>query len=407
MIVNGYAYVDKTLMIKQILERGSKVFLHLFPRRFGKTLNLSMVDYFFNIKYKDETDLFDGLLISEHPECLEHRSKYPVIHLDLSTLPCNSFEEFEKSFSKMISTMMTDFDYLREEELSPRERMILSRLSSEEDVDCCLEMSLYKLSVILKRVHGIAPIIIFDGYDHCHQRSFDSPDYSKITEFMSDFMKLSLKNNTNISFGIVSGILHASKECRSIIQFDICNMFDNKFEKFYGFTQDEVTHLVERLGRYDILDDLKEWYGGYRFGSTMVYNPWSIMCCLHNGGTISDYWADDHSKEIIENLIMKNHGKGVANDIISLMSDPEKTVESGIDPFATFEEIMSNNDWPMMIQMNLHTLMVMTGHLKAVKNDNSYQLSIPNKEVRRSYDGLVARLFDSDTGSRSTKRNAA
>lgn len=204
MIVNGYAYVDKTLMIKQMLERGSKVFLHLFPRRFGKTLNLSMVDYFFNIKYKDETDLFDGLLISEHPECLEHRSKYPVIHLDLSTLPCNSFEEFEKSFSKMISTMMTDFDYLREEELSPRERMILTRLSSEEDVDCCLEMSLYKLSVILKRVHGIAPIIIFDGYDHCHQRSFDSPDYGRITEFMSDFMKLSLSKTTQTSHSVSS-----------------------------------------------------------------------------------------------------------------------------------------------------------------------------------------------------------
>lgn len=395
LVRDGYVYVDKTLMIKRIIDTKAKVSLYTRPRRFGKTLNLSMIDYFFNIKYKDETDLFDGLLISEHPECFEHRSKYPVIRLDLSTISCTSFDTFKTTFAEMIADMMTDFDYLEKEDLSLREREICTRLSTGKESDGYMVKSVYNLSMILKRVHGTAPIIIFDEYDFCYHKSFQTPEYNKITGIMSEFLRLSLKSNTNLSFGIVSGIMRAAKEdiFSGLNSLDVYDIFNNRYDEFYGFTREEVALLIEKCGMPDILDDLKEWYDGYRFGSTDVYNPWSIMCCLQNGGDTSEYWVNSGSSEIIEDIIIRNRGKGIADDILSLISNPETVIESSILPSVTFRELLADNNNPELLKMNLHSLMVMSGYLKAIRDGDIYQLSIPNKEVLMSYDRMITRLF--------------
>lgn len=174
---------------------------------------------------------------------------------------------------------------------------------------------------------------------------------------------------------------------------DVYDIFNDIYDEFYGFTQEEVASLIGKCGMPNILDDLKEWYDGYRFGSTDVYNPWSIMCCLQNGGKTSDYWVNSGSSEIIEDIIVRNRGKGVADDIISLISNPETVIESSILPSVTFRELLVENNNPEVLKTNLHSLMVMSGYLKAVKDGNLYQLSIPNKEVLYSYNRLITRLF--------------
>lgn len=291
--------------------------------------------------------------------------------------------------------MMAGFDYLEKEDLSSREREIYTRLSTGKDSDRYIVKSVYNLSMILKRIHGTAPIIIFDEYDFCYHRSFQTPEYDEITGIMSEFLRLSLKNNTNLSFGIVSGIMRAAKEdiFSGLNSLDVYDIFNDIYDEFYGFTQEEVASLIGKCGMPNILDDLKEWYDGYRFGSTDVYNPWSIMCCLQNGGKTSDYWVNSGSSEIIEDIIVRNRGKGVADDIISLISNPETVIESSILPSVTFRELLVENNNPEVLKTNLHSLMVMSGYLKAVKDGNLYQLSIPNKEVLYSYNRLITRLF--------------
>ena len=280
-------FVDKTLMIRDICRFNNITFLYTRPRRFGKTTNLSMLDHFFNIRYKDEPDAFEGLKIGSFPECWTHRNAYPVIRMDMSGLRGDSEKEYYESLEAMISDIADQFlGSVDEKLLSEHGRRFLRTCSDSKLAHVDADKSIRRICSILERAYGRKVIVLMDEYDR-YVRDIDSVEETRSRiGLLRPFLEQTFKFNESLKTGVITGVfpLPAATMHGGFDSACLCSILNKDGEEYFGFTDSEVEELLRRTENTpDRMAEMRKWYGGYRVGDADLYNPYSVVMYLENG----------------------------------------------------------------------------------------------------------------------------
>lgn len=367
----GCYYVDKTSLIREIISNpGIEVFLFTRPRRFGKTLNLSMIDAFFNIDHKGNA-WFDGLAVDGCEECRLEKNRYPVIWLSFKDLDVGSEDGFDRSIRCMFSNLYDTHSYLgRSDRLSESMKYNYdSVLRGDRDPRSALKDLIEMLAVH----HGSEAIVLIDEYDAPIQRSYGTPVQTHIIDLMRTMMSSALKDSRSLKFAVLTGVMQIAKES---IFSGLNNVYVNsilscRFDECFGFTEDEVRAILDHYGHSEKFAQCREWYDGYRFGNEDIYNPWSILEYVFEGCNAKAYWAGTSGNDIVCHLL-EDADSDMMADLVKLGSGG--MVVSDLDDRVAYSGLESTKEV-------LYSVMAMTGYLKAVRLEDGYELSIPNREM--------------------------
>jgi len=380
-IVSEYYYIDKTLLIKDILDTKSKVFLFSRPRRFGKTSNMSMLKYYFEKTEEDTSVLFKDLQIWQQDVSYRNEQGiYPVIFLTLKDVKCNSWEE---TYLKLADIITRQFIYYEKDLLGGRLntfeenycRQIMNGTGNYTDYEGAL-------TEYLTKIYGEKPILLLDEYDIPIQQGYLKGFYEAVITFIRNWLSGGLKDNVNLKFAILTGILRVAKESifSGLNNLEVFTIIDEPFRQYFGFTHDEVKKLTEDYSCEEKLAEIKDWYDGYYFGNLDIYNPWSVLRYIKNGCRPEAYWLGTSSNDIIGQLL----------DDTEL--DTQEILKQLLDGGSYYATIDSNIVYPEIFQNKnaIFSFLVMTGYLKAKKhylNETyyDYELRIPNKEIGIAY----------------------
>ncbi|MGN0098587.1 MAG: AAA family ATPase, partial [Candidatus Methanomethylophilaceae archaeon] len=396
-------YVDKTDLIDTILsDAGTEVFLYTRPRRFGKSLNLSMLDAYLNLEYAGNT-WFDGLAISEKRPDDPSKNSIPVINLDLKDMDVRDYNGFLDRIRVKITDLYTHFDYLLESDRVPStyaDRFVRVRDGTCNDAE--LSSSIKHLSQMLEMHHGVKPIILIDEYDSPLNSNYGKDCHGDILLFLKDMLSAALKGNDSLGFAVITGVMQISKESifSGLNNISVNNVFNTESDEMFGFTPEEVMKLCSDYSHPEKFDEAREWYDGYVFGNAEIYNPWSVLNYVKSRFRPSDYWAGTSGNSIIPTLLSMAD-KAVMDDLKVLGEG--RSITRDIDDRISYAD-MTDVD-------GIYSVMVMSGYLKAVPSDDGYLLSIPNKEMYGVFGKMVMARFDSpvvrtlDRFCRSITRN--
>lgn len=390
----GFYYVDKTKLIEQLILNWGKVNLFTRPRRFGKTLNMSMLKNFFEIG-ADES-LFDGLYISQNKElCAEHMGKYPVIFISLKDVEGLSYDEAFDSLVRIIGNEISRVSFLSDsEKLSELEHEMFRGLTVMKggkyifDKDK-LTSSLKLVSQLLYQHYGQKTVIIIDEYDVPLDKAFQNGYYNEMVSLIRGIFGQALKTNEYLQFAVLTGCLRISKESifTGLNNFKILSIADARFDEQFGFTDDEVRLLLSNYGLSSHIEEVKEWYDGYHFGNADVYCPWDVINHVDNlkaddKARPQAYWINSSSNSLVKRLI--NIADSSTKDEIERLIAGE-AIEKAICLELTYDEIDNNID-------NIWSVLYTTGYLTKVgevkmadSESYAYKLIIPNKEVREVF----------------------
>ena len=390
----GFYYVDKTKLIEQLILNWGKVNLFTRPRRFGKTLNMSMLKSFFEIG-ADES-LFDGLYISKNKElCAEHMGKYPVIFISLKDVEGLSYDEAFDSLVRIIGNEISRVSFLSDsEKLSELEHEMFRGLTVMEDGKYIfdkdkLTSSLKLVSQLLYQHYGQKTVIIIDEYDVPLDKAFQNGYYNEMVSLIRGIFGQALKTNEYLQFAVLTGCLRISKESifTGLNNFKILSIADARFDEQFGFTDDEVRLLLSNYGLSSHIEEVKEWYDGYHFGNADVYCPWDVINHVDNlkaddKARPQAYWINSSSNSLVKRLI--NIADLSTKDEIERLIAGE-AIEKAICLELTYDEIDNNID-------NIWSVLYTTGYLTKVgevkmadSESYAYKLIIPNKEVREVF----------------------
>lgn len=406
MIDNDYYFVDKTLLIKDLIDNGAYVSLFTRPRRFGKTLALSMIQTFFEIdmdqngNINDNTSYFDGMkIMHEGDKYISHLGQYPVITLSLKS---GKQPTFEMAHQSLIDEIIKEYDrhtyVLSGNKLSLAKKEQYQMILERKAAIVTYSKALAFLSECLMQYHNKKVIILIDEYDVPLENAYFCGFYNDIIGFVRSLFESALKTNPNLEFAVVTGCLRISKESifTGLNNLEIVSILNHNFSEHFGFTQNEVAALLDYYGIGDKLDDVTKWYNGYVFGKTQVYNPWSIINytkALHIEPTAfpKPYWANTSSNSIVRELI-ENADDATKSDIENLISGG--SIEVKIHEDITYDDIHKTKD-------NLWNFLFFTGYLKAIKQrlefDSIYMtLQIPNMEIRYIYRNTILDWFENN-----------
>jgi len=398
MITNNYYYVDKTLMIKDLLDKGGYVNLFTRPRRFGKSLNISMLQYFFDNLMADKASIFDGLNISKVGErYLSHQSKYPVIKLGLKDVESSNFEEAIEMLEMEVSNEFDRHKYLLDSaQLTEGQKAIYEKLLNQEASRGELRNSLKFLSTCLEKHYNQKVIILIDEYDVPLEKSYFEGYYAEMVKFIRGFFSSALKTNKSLHFAVLTGCLRVSKESifTGLNNLNIISIISDNFGEYYGFTEPEVNEMLQHYRLEEKNEQMRDWYNGYLFGETVVYNPWSSIKYLDDNinGKIylpAPHWSNTSSNAIIRDLIMISDNK-VKEEIEQLVAG--NTITKPIKEDIVYADILKNMN-------NLWSFLFFTGYLKKVSKTqigvhNHLKLAIPNKEIQYIYESQIIEWFD-------------
>ena len=380
LVENDFYYVDKTDFIRQVIEEGSKITLLPRPRRFGKTLNLSMLRYFFE---KTEGNvfrpLFDKKRIREWKDFDKYQGRYPVIMLTLKDCKAGTFED---ALSLLILEVKQEFErhrYLLEGNLSDTDRLWFNQILQVDADQIVLQNSLRFLADKLTDHWGVSPLILLDEYDTPIHVAFDKGYYDKMIGFMRNFMSLVFKDNTSIFRGVITGILRVSKESifSGLNNIDVDTLLEHPMCTSFGFTQGEIDSLLAAYSLSGYRPEVKHWYNGYLFGGEEVYNPWSILNYVNKGGLLAPYWVNTGSDVLLRHLIAEGPDQ-VRKGVEALVQGGKIT--SVINDKLAFPDLASSSS-------NIWSFMLFSGYLKASDGRMtpdylmSYTLEVPNKEI--------------------------
>ena len=385
----GYYFVDKSELVSDIVNDRSKVFLFTRPRRFGKSLNLSMIDAFFNLEYKGNK-WFDGLKVNSHPEVEEHRNAYPVIRLCMKDLVADDVEGFNGRLKLMLKSVYRGFKYLRDSDLVD-EDLRREYFSAGDLSDMQMERSVISLCQMLEQYHGVKPIVLIDEYDNPVNNAFNRDFYAGVMGSLRRFYSLTLKGNPYMNFAVVTGVMQIAKESifSGLNNLAVDNIFSNNFDERYGFTEPEVKDLCAYYGHPEKFEEAKEWYDGYRFGDADIYNPWSLLTYIYNDFEPGTYWADTSGNDILD-VLLENADRDTNSVLVALGNG--QAVVKGINPTVAMEDVGKK-------PTATYSIMAVTGYLNAVpKGDNDYRLSIPNRELYKVFYENVTRSLKMDVG---------
>ena len=388
IINEDYYYVDKTLLIEELLINRAPVTLFTRPRRFGKTLNMSMIKYFFDVKNKEENKkLFENLKIS-NSEYMSEQGKYPVIFISLKDLKGNSWEENFILIKKYIKNIYMEF-YNLKDKLNPIFKNDFEKIVMEkEDADWLY--ALKNLSNYLYEYYGEKAIILIDEYDAPIINAFDKGYYNEAVNFFQTFYSSALKTNNSLKYGILTGITRIIKEgiFSGLNNLKVDTILNKKYSEYFGLLESEVVEMLDYFGMKYKIEEVKEWYNGYIFGESEVYNPWSIVNYIDNR-EIKAYWANVSGNTLLENML--NHaGESVYEDL-KRFTDGE-SIEKYISDGTTIKSLLSNDD-------EIWQLLLYSGYLtkdekqEKESDSNVYNLKIPNKEIRKYFGNMFLNRF--------------
>ena len=387
IITKNYYYFDKTKFIENILDDGSKVKLFTRPRRFGKTLNISMLRYFFDVKNKEENrTLFEGLNISKS-EYFSEQGNYPVISISFRNYDEENWENGFKTLKKEIKRLYNQFQFLREN---------LNNIDSKDFDAICLkedeaewQEALLNLSKYLYEYYGKKVILLIDEYDQPIIDSYIKGYYNKAISFFKTFYGLVLKDNEYLEMGIMTGILRVAKEniFSGLNNLEVHTILDSEFTEYFGIIENEVEESLKDFDLEYELRDVQRWYNGYLFGDTKVYNPWSIINFLKKG-KLKPYWVNTSGNGLIK-LYLKKLKNEIFEDFSKLLK--KETVLKRINDNMTFENLETNfekNIWNLFFHSGYLTLAEEYDTMK--KNVN---VKIPNKEILEMFSEMFIEIY--------------
>ncbi len=383
---NGY-YVDKTLFIKEIIDSGAQVTLFTRPRRFGKTLNLSMLRYFFDLQHPENKVLYDGLKIAEYQQIIDNFCcQFPVIFLTLKDVKFDNWEECYQQLVIVITDLFKAHQYLLESNhISSTDKKLFNKILNREAWSVDYQRSLSFLSELLYNHHKKPVIILIDEYDTPIHHGYDKY-YDKIVSFMRNFLSSGLKDNSFLYKAVITGILRVSKESifSGLNNIDVYSILNNYFENYFGFTEQEVIELLKYFGKYELFEQVKHWYNGYRIGNlTDIYNPWSVLNFISKPEQgFHSYWTQTSTNALIKHEIQKQEAEQIRFDIETLLQGG--TVAKDIIENFVFSDLQTDKDL-------LWTLMLFSGYLTFTEKlwHSTYLLKIPNNEVKTVFQETV------------------
>ena len=384
---NQYYYIDKTKLIEQLFDSLGKVSLFTRPRRFGKTLNMSMLKSFFEIG--TDTSLFDGLYISENKElCEQHQGQYPVIFLSLKDVEGLSFSEAKRRCIQLIKREAERFYGLKNSErlldIDKKNYCRLLDMTVQEEDSDIVSSSMKMLSALLYKHYGKKTVILIDEYDVPLDKAFQHGYYKEMVHFIRGLVGEALKTNDSLAFAVLTGCLRVSKESifTGLNNFKILSITDTRFDEQFGFTDTEVRTLLSDYQMEDRFAEVKEWYDGYRFGNADVYCPWDVINFVDRAKDDKEakpeaYWINTSGNDLVKRFIDKAN-KTTKNEIERLVNGEAIEKELRLD--LTYEEVDQSIE-------NLWSVLFTTGYLtqSGRNEDGAYRLIIPNREVREVF----------------------
>ncbi len=380
-----YYYVDKTLLIKEFLDQKPLVSLFTRPRRFGKTLNMDMLRVFFELSDEDTSIYFkDKAIWKCGEEYTKHQGKYPVIFLTFKDV---KFHSWESTLDKIRGLLQAEFGrhlLLQEsEKIAEYEKEYFKRIIDGSATEVDLTSALEHLSKMLSEHYGKAPVIIIDEYDIPIQEGYAKDFYGEIIGFMRNFFSGAFKDNRNLSYGFLTGILRIAQESilSGLNNLVVNSIMDEEYESCFGFTYSEVHEMLEYYGMADKEAELKEWYNGYLFGSIECYNPWSVINYIAKGCIPRAYWVNTGKNEVLED-VLKVASPEITERLYALLQG--ERVIARIDQNVVYQSLSED-------PANIYSLLLVAGYLKALTKelqaDGAYlcEVSIPNREIASVY----------------------
>lgn len=390
-----FYYIDKTRLIEQLLTRWGEVNLFTRPRRFGKSLNMSMLQSFFEIG-KDKT-LFDGLRISDNQElCEEYQGKFPVVSVSLKGINGATYEEARRFLIKTINEEARRLSVLSDStELDETDHELLTQLKKKEMTNDSLVYSIRELTELLEKHYGSKVIVLIDEYDVPLAKANENGYYDEMVLLIRNLFENALKTNSSLKFAVLTGCLRIAKESifTGLNNFKVYSITDKSFDETFGFTDAEVKELLRYYGQEKYYETVKEWYDGYRFGNVDVYCPWDVInfCSDHladPGLEPKNYWANTSGNSVISHFIdsVGKPQKLTRMELEQLVNGG--IVQKEINSELTYKELYSSID-------NLWSTLFMTGYLtqRGESSGNRYNLVIPNREIRNIITNHILKMF--------------
>lgn len=405
MLINrGYYFIDKTLLIKDLLDNRASVNLFTRPRRFGKTLNISMLQYFF----EDSRDQFDGTsqdnsylfkelnIMKTGEKYISHMGKYPVINLSLKSGKQPTFERALEELKKQISDEYSRHKFILEDKRLEDKKQRYLRILNVDGTISDYNDSIKFLSQCLEIYYKKKVIILIDEYDVPLENAFFEGFYNEMISFLRSIFESALKTNASLEFAVITGCLRISKESifNGLNNLNIISILNDRYAEYFGFTNEEVMEICRYYKMPEKYGLIKEWYNGYIFGEENIYNPWSVIKYVDDlraniNKYPNSYWANTSSNSIVKSLIERADDE-IKSEIEALIEG--KTIEKPVHEDITYDEVYDNMD-------NLYNFMFFTGYFKKVsermEGESRYiKFTIPNKEVKYIFKTKILKWFD-------------
>lgn len=383
--VTDYYYVDKTLLIKEFLDERAQVSLFTRPRRFGKTLNMDMLKTFFEINEEDTSVYFaDKKIWSCGQKYRDYQGKYPVIFISFKDIKHKNWDDSLRNIASVLAgEFLRHKELLDSEKVNAYDKEYLQKVAGQKADEVELSQSLLILSRALDEHHGVAPVIIIDEYDTPIQQGYTAGFYDQAVSFMRNFFSGGLKDNIHLSYGFMTGILRVAKESifSGLNNLKINSIMDQKYSEYFGFTAEEVRALAAYYKVPNKYAEICEWYDGYRFGNTDIFNPWSVSYYFSNGCEPRAFWLATGSNDIIGEML-KIVDSDTYNSLQMLLQG--KPVTAYIDTNVIYPQIKDNPS-------SVFSFLLVAGYLKTLKTEIGFggdficELSIPNREISFVY----------------------
>ena len=396
LVDNEYYFIDKTLMIKELLENKETVNLFTRPRRFGKTLNMSMLQRFFEATEKSNAYLFDGLKIAAYPEYMAYQGQYPVISISLKSMKRASYQEAYFEYVKLLSDEFERHEIiLQSDAVSEEDKLefqkIKKRIAEPKEYNSAVKL----LSKCLQKVYQKNVIILIDEYDVPLENAYHEGFYDDMTNLISSCFESALKTNPSLEFAVLTGCLRVSRESifTGLNNLKTYSITKNKFSQYFGFTQEEMQEILQTFSLEQYAGTIAKWYDGYRFGLTEIYNPWSVLNCIdsylqNDMVACEPYWSNTSSNRIVKRLIEESNErtKSMVEELIN-----GTPIHTQIFEDVTYGTIDVNQDY-------IWSFLLFTGYLKIIScetvgDETYYDMVIPNVEIKSIYKNTIRSWF--------------
>ncbi|WP_462365391.1 AAA family ATPase [Ruminococcus callidus] len=396
LVDNEYYFIDKTLMIKELLENKETVNLFTRPRRFGKTLNMSMLQRFFEATEKSNAYLFDGLKIAAYPEYMAYQGQYPVISISLKSMKRASYQEAYFEYVKLLSDEFERHEIiLQSDAVSEEDKLefqkIKKRIAEPKEYNSAVKL----LSKCLQKVYQKNVIILIDEYDVPLENAYHEGFYDDMTNLIRSCFESALKTNPSLEFAVLTGCLRVSRESifTGLNNLKTYSITKNKFSQYFGFTQEEMQEILQTFSLEQYAETIAKWYDGYRFGLTEIYNPWSVLNCIdsylqNDMVACEPYWSNTSSNRIVKQLIEESNErtKSMVEELIN-----GTPIHTQIFEDVTYGTIDVNQDY-------IWSFLLFTGYLKIIScetigDETYYDMVIPNVEIKSIYKNTIRSWF--------------